>query len=55
MTDESGKLDFDRALEEVARDARVILAREVRHSILKITPEVVAGAAPETKDSARAA
>lgn len=40
--DADGKLDFDVALEEVARDARVILAREVRHSILKITPEVVA-------------
>src|SRR6185437_15597158 len=41
-TDDNGKLDFDAALEEVARDARVILAREVRDSILKITPEVVA-------------
>ncbi|MCP1372510.1 glycerol-3-phosphate 1-O-acyltransferase PlsB [Dyella lutea] len=37
-TDEAGKLDYDRALEEMVRDARVILAREVRHSILKITP-----------------
>ncbi|OZB72614.1 MAG: glycerol-3-phosphate 1-O-acyltransferase, partial [Lysobacterales bacterium 13-68-4] len=37
-TDDAGKLDYDRALEEMVRDARVILAREVRHSILKITP-----------------
>ncbi len=37
-TDEAGKLDYDRALEDMVRDARVILAREVRHSILKITP-----------------
>jgi glycerol-3-phosphate O-acyltransferase len=37
-TDEAGKLDYDSALEEMVRDARVILAREVRHSILKITP-----------------
>jgi glycerol-3-phosphate O-acyltransferase len=37
-TDEAGKLDYDRALEGMVRDARVILAREVRHSILKITP-----------------
>ncbi len=37
-TDAAGKLDYDRALEEMVRDARVILAREVRHSILKITP-----------------
>jgi len=37
-TDEAGKLDYDSALEDMVRDARVILAREVRHSILKITP-----------------
>jgi glycerol-3-phosphate O-acyltransferase len=37
-TDDAGKLDYDRALEGMVRDARVILSREVRHSILKITP-----------------
>jgi len=37
-TDDAGKLDYDTALEDMVRDARVILAREVRHSILKITP-----------------
>jgi glycerol-3-phosphate O-acyltransferase len=37
-TDKNGKLDFSDALEDMVRDARVILAREVRHSILKITP-----------------
>jgi glycerol-3-phosphate O-acyltransferase len=37
-TDPNGKLDFSEALEDMVRDARVILAREVRHSILKITP-----------------
>ncbi len=37
-TDEAGKLDYDNALEDLVRDARVILSREVRHSILKITP-----------------
>jgi len=37
-TDGNGKLDYDAALEVMVRDARVILAREVRHSILKITP-----------------
>lgn len=36
-TDEGGKLDYDSALEDMVRDARVILAREMRHSILKIT------------------
>ncbi|MGH8213163.1 MAG: glycerol-3-phosphate 1-O-acyltransferase PlsB [Rhodanobacteraceae bacterium] len=54
-TDENGKLDFDAALEEVARDARVILAREVRDSILKITPEVVANASSGEDKGARAA
>ncbi|MEO9077690.1 MAG: glycerol-3-phosphate 1-O-acyltransferase PlsB [Rhodanobacter sp.] len=37
-TDGDGKLDYDSALEDLVRDARVILSREVRHSILKITP-----------------
>jgi glycerol-3-phosphate O-acyltransferase len=51
-TDDNGKLDFDAALEEVARDARVILAREVRDSILKITPEVVAASSAAEKAAA---
>ncbi len=54
-TDGNGKLDFDIELEEVARDARVILAREVRDSILKITPEVVAGTSAGEDKAARAA
>lgn len=37
-TDAEGKLDYDQVLEGMVRDARVILSREVRHSILKITP-----------------
>lgn len=37
-TDEDGKLDYDNALESMVRDARVILSRDLRHSILKITP-----------------
>lgn len=36
--DDKGKLDYDSALDDLVRDARVILSREVRHSILKITP-----------------
>jgi glycerol-3-phosphate O-acyltransferase len=36
-TDDAGKLDYDSALEGMVRDAKVILSREVRHSILKIT------------------
>ncbi len=37
-TDDEGKLDYHRALEDIVLDARLILSREVRHSILKITP-----------------
>jgi len=37
-SDENGKLDYDHALEDMVRDARVILSREMRHAILKITP-----------------
>ncbi|MDE2316703.1 MAG: glycerol-3-phosphate 1-O-acyltransferase, partial [Xanthomonadaceae bacterium] len=37
-TDDAGKLDFDNALDEMVRDSRLILSREMRHSILKITP-----------------
>ncbi|HET7561518.1 MAG TPA: glycerol-3-phosphate 1-O-acyltransferase PlsB [Rhodanobacteraceae bacterium] len=39
-TDANGKLEFDAVLDDVARDARLILAREVRQSIMKITPDV---------------
>jgi glycerol-3-phosphate O-acyltransferase len=37
-TDDDGNLDYASALEDMVRDARVILSRDVRHSILKITP-----------------
>jgi glycerol-3-phosphate O-acyltransferase len=37
--DDAGKLDFDDELATVAKDARVILSREIRHGILKLTPE----------------
>ena len=57
-TDEAGKLDYDSALEGMVNDARLILSREVRHSILKITPggdaekEVSRNTAPELKAQA---
>ncbi len=54
-TDDAGKLDYDSALEGMVRDARVILSREVRHSILKITPggnDKEAGANEVHEDSA---
>jgi len=34
-----GKLDFGDTLREVNKDARVILSREIRHSILKLTSQ----------------
>ncbi|MEO7432209.1 MAG: glycerol-3-phosphate 1-O-acyltransferase PlsB [Dokdonella sp.] len=37
--DENGKLDFSAQLIAVAKDARVILSRDIRHGILKLTPE----------------
>ncbi|MGA9341739.1 MAG: glycerol-3-phosphate 1-O-acyltransferase PlsB [Rhodanobacteraceae bacterium] len=46
-TDEAGKLVFDRVLESVARDAKVILSREIRHGILKLTVEKQAELAEE--------
>jgi len=53
--DENGKLDFDRGLEEVTRDARVILSREIRHGILKLTPEKQAALTQATQDGDKAA
>lgn len=38
-TDANGKLVFGDLLEEVSKDAKVILSREIRHGILKLTPE----------------
>lgn len=38
-TDADGKLDFDKDLEDVSRDAKVILSREIRHGILQVTPD----------------
>lgn len=34
-----GKLEFDDRLAAIHRDARVILSREIRHGILKLTPK----------------
>lgn len=45
-TREDGTLDFDAALNDLVENAGLILAREVRHSILKITP----GKEPESRD-----
>ena len=37
--DAEGKLDFDERMEGWSRDARIILGRELRHSIMKMSPE----------------
>ncbi len=46
--DANGKLVFDTELHAVAKDARVILSREIRHGILKLTPEKQAELTRET-------
>lgn len=45
-TDENGKLIYDATLENWAKDAKLVLSREVIHSILKITPEMAREAEP---------
>ncbi len=44
--DDNGKLDFDERLGPWAKDAKLILGRELRHTILKITPETARSNAP---------
>jgi glycerol-3-phosphate O-acyltransferase len=39
--DEQGNLTFDRRLETFARDAKLVLDKEIRHTILQITPRVL--------------
>ncbi|HET7267270.1 MAG TPA: glycerol-3-phosphate 1-O-acyltransferase PlsB [Oleiagrimonas sp.] len=36
-SNDAGKLEYDAALESVVEDARVVLSRELRHSVLKMT------------------
>ncbi len=50
---DKGKLEYDEQLEEVARDARVVLSREIRHGILKLTADKRSAIAekPETEDT----
>ena len=45
--DENSKLVFDERLTAWARDAKVILGRELRHTIEKISPEAAGKPAPE--------
>ncbi|MET0229313.1 MAG: glycerol-3-phosphate 1-O-acyltransferase, partial [Rhodanobacteraceae bacterium] len=50
--DENGKLVFDSQLTAVAQHARVILSREIRHGILKLTPEKQAELTRNADDAA---
>lgn len=45
--DDAGKLAFGEALATWANDSKLILSREMRHSILKITPEMASSAPGE--------
>jgi len=49
--DQNARLDFDERLHEWANDAKVILGREVRHTIIKLSPETL----PRPADSETAA
>ena len=53
-TDAAGRLTFDRTLIDAIEDARRILSREVRHGILKLTPEARAAAAVPVETPASA-
>ena len=38
--DENNKLDFDAGLEDLVKESKVILSRDIRHGILKLTAEL---------------
>lgn len=38
--DDDGNLTFDRQLEDFARDAKLILSKEIRHTIIQVTPQL---------------
>ncbi len=50
-TDAEGKLDYGDELDALAKDAKLILGRELRHTIIKITPETARAVAPSTAGS----
>ncbi len=52
-TNEAGKLVYDERLEGWAKESKIILSRELRHSILKITPETARAAAPAAEPAAQ--
>jgi glycerol-3-phosphate O-acyltransferase len=50
--DENNKLDFNSGLEDLVKEAKVILSRDIRHGILKLTAEKRAAAAVDTAGDA---
>ena len=50
-TDSEGKLDYGDEIAAWANDAKLILSRELRHTILKITPESARAAAPASVEA----
>jgi len=49
--DGNSKLVFDQRLDTLAKDAKVILGRELRHTIEKVSPELVRDETPESAAS----
>jgi glycerol-3-phosphate O-acyltransferase len=49
--DLDGKLDYGDDLDAWARDAKLILGRELRHTILKVTPETARQSAPAAAET----
>jgi glycerol-3-phosphate O-acyltransferase len=39
--DQEGRLTFDQKLEQFARDAKLILDKEIRHTIIQTAPELL--------------
>jgi glycerol-3-phosphate O-acyltransferase len=53
--DENNKLDFDSGLEDLVKESKVILSRDIRHGILKLTAEkraAVVDSKPAEEDKA---
>jgi glycerol-3-phosphate O-acyltransferase len=49
-TNEDHKLEFNTVIQQISEDARYVLSKEIRHSIIRVAPQVLAEAAagPET-------
>ena len=52
---ENGKLDFDEPLMAWEKDAKVVLGRDLRHTIAKLSPEAVSKVAKSRGDEEKPA